>query len=165
MPPPSHSGFSGYSGFSGASSTGGGVSGYSGYSGRSGAVGLQGPIGPQGVAGPQGQTGPMGPSGAVGLSGFSGRSGFSGTSGYSGAAGGVVGPNIAITGTLTTGMGGGTTGGIDLTGSTSGKARLTVNNNAGSGTFRLPTTTGDQTLATQADLAALRQELLGLING
>ena len=136
MPPPGQSGASGKSGYSG----------YSGYSGR---VGLQGPFGPQGVAG---VSGPQGPSGA------------SGYSGYSGAGGGVVGPDIAISGSLTTGDGSGDTGRVTFAG-TSGTAVLTVEANAGGGTFKLPSMLGAHTLATRTEIDALRTELLALIGG
>jgi hypothetical protein len=160
MPPPQgQSGYSGYSGKSGFSGAGGGLSGFSGFSGHTGATGLQGPIGPQGATGPQGLPGIPGTSGpsTIGVSGYSGYSGTSAK--LDGVT--VTNGNITAQGSITSG--GPTSGIIALSGSSSGTAHLTVENVAGSGNFKLPSTTGNHTLATLDDLAALRNELLGLV--
>ncbi len=117
---------------------------------------------------------PQGQSGFSGYSGFSGKSGFSGLSGYSGATGpmGPAGPagggggsttptpdNIVITGSLTTGSQGGASGDVALSGAASGAVHLRAQNDAGTGIFLFPVTTGVQTLATLADLEALYQKL------
>jgi len=119
-----------------------GFSGYSGYSGKAGSG-----------------------SGVSGLSGYSGFSGKQGVSGYSGAAGSSPSfptGDVEIGGSLTTGVNSGATGDIALLGGTSGAVHLRAQNDAGTGIFLFPVTTGVQTLATLADIQALRREL-GLI--
>lgn len=123
---------------------------------------------------------PAGQSGFSGYSGFSGKagtgagtsgfSGYSGVSGFSGAAGtspSLPTGDISITGSLTTGSAGGQTGDIALSGAISGTAHLRAEAIAGAGIFTLPNATGVHTLATVADIEALRQELilLGILNG
>jgi hypothetical protein len=137
MPPQGQSGFSGYSG----------KSGFSGFSGKQGL---------------NGQTG-IGLSGWSGYSGFSGPQGPQGIQGIPGTPGGGSLPtpsdNLALTGSLTTGVGSGKTGDVAFVGSSSGAVHLTVESDAGTGIFILPNTTGTHTLATLADIQALRQEL------
>lgn len=118
---------------------------------------------------PPGQSGFSGKSGYSGYSGKSGYSGFSGYSGHSGAPGsGFSGPitisptgDIATPGTLNTGSGTNAGGQISLCGSVSGVAHLTVEGEAGSAIFKLPSTSGTHTLATLADLEALYLKLTG----
>lgn len=143
MPPP-QSGASGYSGKSG-------WSGYSGFSGKDGSV--------SGMSGLSGYSGFSGARGAAGTAGVAGASGYSGMSGYSGAAGVPPTGNLTISGSLTTGSGGGTTGDIALQGSASGTVHLRCESDAGTGIFVLPNTTGVHTLATLDDLNALYLKL------
>lgn len=124
-----------------------GTSGASGFSGYSGKSGFSGYSGKSGFSGPQGEQG------IQGLSGFSGAAG-GGPSFPTDPSG-----NITITGSLTTGSGSTTTGDIAFSGAVSGAVHLTVGDDAGTGIFYLPNTTGSQTLATLADIAALRAEL------
>ncbi len=116
-----------------------GASGFSGYSGFSGKAGSG-----SGVPGP------------------SGFSGFSGASGYSGAAGSSPSfptGNVEIGGSLSTGVNSGATGDIAFLGSNSGAVHLRANGDAGTGILLLPSTIGVHTLATLADINALRSEL------
>ncbi len=120
-----------------------GQSGFSGYSGYSGKQGLTGQTGAQGLSGFSGYSGPQGPQG---------RPGTPGTS--------LPTPNdLVLNGSVTTGVGSGKTGDIALSGKTSGAVHLTVEDVAGTGIFKLPSTSGVHTLATLADLEALYQKL------
>jgi len=115
-----------------------GFSGYSGYSGKSASL--------SGASGYSGYSGPQGPQGIQGLPGTGGGS--------------IPTPdNIVITGSLTTGSQGGASGDIAFSGATSGAVHLRVNADAGTGILLLPNTTGVHTLATLADINALRTEL------
>jgi hypothetical protein len=135
MPPQGQSGFSGYSG----------KSGYSGFSGKQG---LTGQTGAAGLSGFSGYSGPQGPQGIQGLPGLPGG----GTN--------LPTPNdLVIAGSLTTGSGSTNTGDIAFVGAIAGAVHLTVSDNAGTGIFYLPNTTGSQTIATLADLAALEARL------
>jgi len=119
-----------------------GFSGYSGYSGKS--ASLSGASGYSGYSGAQGPEGPAGPTGPAG----------------GGGGGGTPTPSdLTLSGSLTTGAGSGATGDIAFLGSTSGAVHLRANADAGTGIFILPNTTGVHTVATLADIQALRQEL------
>jgi len=118
-----------------------GFSGYSGYSGKS--ASLSGASGYSGYSGAQGPEGPAGPTGPAG-------------------GGGSTTPtpsDLTLSGSLTTGSGSGATGDIAFLGSISGAVHLRANADAGTGILLLPNTTGVHTVATLADINALRIEL------